>query len=91
MKSFSQKNHSLRTKLALIHLEQPVEQGILNAAITQLDKGEQEQAVLKDVKKHFKKLALTQDLSQKGLSLYTELQKPNVSIDTALSSMTWFP
>lgn len=71
-------------------MEQPVEQGILNAAITQLDKGEKEQAVLKDVKKQFKKLALTQDLSQKGLSLYTELQAPDKNIDTALSSMTWF-
>ncbi len=91
MKSFQQKNHSLRKKLASVHLEQPVEQGILNTAITQLDKGEKEQAVLKDMNRQFRQLALSKKLSQEGLALYTELQKPNVNVDTALSSMTWFP
>ncbi|GMA08400.1 hypothetical protein GCM10025886_15510 [Tetragenococcus halophilus subsp. flandriensis] len=91
MKVFSQQNHSLRNKLASVHLEQPVEQGILNTAIAQLDKGEKEQAVLKGVKKQFRQLALSKNLSQEGLFLYTELQKPNVNVDTALSSMTWFP
>lgn len=91
MKSFQQKNHSLRTKLASAHLGQPVEQSILNAAISQLDKGEKEQTVLKDINRQFRTLALSKNLSQEGLSLYTELQKPNRNMDTALSSMTWFP
>ncbi|MCF1685896.1 hypothetical protein LQF67_09970 [Tetragenococcus halophilus] len=91
MKSFQQKNLSLRNKLASVHLEQAVEQVILNTAIAQLDSGENEQAVLKDIKKQFRQLALSKNLFQEGLFLYTELQKLNVNVDTALSSMTWFP
>lgn len=72
-------------------MEQAVEQVILNTAIAQLDSGENEQAVLKDIKKQFRQLALSKNLFQEGLFLYTELQKLNVNVDTALSSMTWFP
>lgn len=90
MKPLHKKREPLRKKLETIHLEEAVEQNILNAAINQLDNGETEYAVLKDIKGQFRKLALNKKLSQQGLSLYTELQRPDLDVDTALSSMTWF-
>ncbi|MCF1618371.1 hypothetical protein LQF63_12115 [Tetragenococcus koreensis] len=86
----SHKKKTLREKLETARLEEPVEQGILNSAMERLDNGEKEWAVLKEMKVQFRKLALNQELSQKGLSLYTELQRPDPDVDMALSSITWF-
>ncbi|BAK95218.1 MULTISPECIES: hypothetical protein [Tetragenococcus] len=80
----------LRNRLEAIHLEETYEQEILNTAIEQLDNGENEFTVLKEIKAKFRKLVLNKKLSQKGLTLYTELHKPNIDVDTALSSNTWF-
>ncbi|GMA47333.1 hypothetical protein [Tetragenococcus muriaticus] len=83
-------SQSLRNKLEAIRLEENYEQEILNTAIKQLDNGENEFTILKEIKAKFRQLALNKKLSQKGVSLYTELQKPNIDVDTALSSITWF-
>jgi len=83
-------SQSLQSKLKAIRLEENYEQEILNTAVKQLDNGENEFIVLKDIKAKFGQLALNKKLSQKGVSLYTELQKPNIDVDTALSSITWF-
>lgn len=83
-------SQSLQSKLKAIRLEENYEEEILNTAIKQLDNGENEFTVLKEIKVNFRQLALNKKLSQKGVSLYTELQKPNLDVDTALSSITWF-
>lgn len=90
MNSSYKKRQPLRNKLESIYLEKTSEQEILNAAINKLDNGKKEFAVLNEVKAQFRKLALNKNLSQKRVSLYTELQKPNIDVDTALSSITWF-
>lgn len=80
----------LAEKLSSINLEEPVEQGIITTAIEQLNNGQKENFVIGAMKDKFRKLALNQNISQKGLNFYTELQKPNINIDTALASLTWF-
>ncbi|GBG93557.1 hypothetical protein LFYK43_00160 [Ligilactobacillus salitolerans] len=80
----------LAERLSLVSLEEPVEQEIITTAIEQLSSGQKENFVLGAMKDKFRKLALNQNISQKGLNFYTELQKPNIKVDTALSSSTWF-
>lgn len=84
------KQLTLVEKLSSISLEEPVEQGIITTAIEQLNNGQKENFVIGAMKNKFRKLALNQNISQKGLNFYTELQKPNINIDTALASLTWF-
>ncbi|MBN7273913.1 hypothetical protein GNF18_01830 [Ligilactobacillus pobuzihii] len=84
------KQLTLAEKLSSISLEEPVEQGIITAAIEQLNNGQKENFVVGAMKDKFRKLALNQNISQKGLNFYTELQKPNINVDTALASLTWF-
>lgn len=84
------KRLTLAEKLSLISLETPVEQGIITTAIEQLNNGQKENFVIGAMKDKFRKLALKQNISQKGLNFYTELQKPNINVDTALASLTWF-
>jgi len=90
MRSLNKKNQSLRKELENTYLENTIEQKILDSAIVRLNNGQKEKDVLKEVKSQFRELALNKKISQKGLSLYTELQRPNRDVDIALSSMTWF-
>ncbi|MBN7274803.1 hypothetical protein GNF18_06610 [Ligilactobacillus pobuzihii] len=84
------KQLTLAEKLSSISLEEPVKQEIITTAIEQLNNGQKENFVLGAVKDKFRKLALKQTIFLKGLNFYTELQKPNINVDTALASLTWF-
>lgn len=68
------------------------EQVYINKAIHQLtDEKQSEQVVARRLAKDFRSLALNQKLSEQGLKLFTELQKPNFAEDVArLSATMWF-
>ncbi|GMA69569.1 hypothetical protein GCM10025879_08150 [Leuconostoc litchii] len=68
------------------------EQVYINKAIHQLTEDKQsEQAVARSLAKDFRSLALKQKLSEQGLKMFTELQKPNFAEDIArLSTTMWF-
>ncbi|WP_273731595.1 hypothetical protein [Leuconostoc mesenteroides] len=68
------------------------EQVYINKAIHQLtDEKQSEQAVARGLAKDFRSLALNQKLSEQGLKLFTELQKPNFAEDVArLFATMWF-
>lgn len=67
------------------------EQVHINKAIHQLkDEHQSEQIVSRNLTKDFRSLALNQKLSEQGLKLFTDLQKPNFAEDVArLSALTW--
>ncbi|API72840.1 MULTISPECIES: hypothetical protein [Leuconostoc] len=67
------------------------EQVYINKAIHQLtDEKQSEQVVARGLAKDFRSLALNQKLSEQGLKLFTELQKPNFAEDVArLSATMW--
>lgn len=67
------------------------EQVYINKAIHQLtDEKQSEQVVARGLAKDFRLLALNQKLSEQGLKLFTELQKPNFAEDVArLSATMW--
>lgn len=81
---------ALVEKLSLINLEELVEQGIITTTIQQLKQGQNSNLVLRALKEKFNRLALTQITSKEGLKVYTELGKPSIKVDTAVSSSTWF-
>lgn len=68
------------------------EQVYINKAIHQLtDEKQSEQVIVRGLAKDFRSLALNQKLSEQGLKLFTELQKPNFAEDVArLSATMWF-
>lgn len=68
------------------------EQVYVNKAIHQLtDEKQNEQAVTRSLAQDFRSLALNQKLSEQGLKLFTELQKPNFAKDAVrLSATIWF-
>lgn len=67
------------------------EQVYINKAIHQLtDEKQSEQVIVRGLAKDFRSLALNQKLSEQGLKLFTELQKPNFAEDVArLSATMW--
>ncbi|WP_273950796.1 hypothetical protein [Leuconostoc mesenteroides] len=67
------------------------EQVYINKAINQLtDEKQSEQVIVRGLAKDFRSLALNQKLSEQGLKLFTELQKPNFAEDVArLSATMW--
>lgn len=77
--------------LKSIKLSLTAEQKIIDDTIKQLEnKSNNEYSVMSNMNQKFRKLASHNKLSQEGLELFTELQKPNFNEDVALSSMTWF-
>ncbi len=81
---------SLKEILEKVTLKNEAEQDLVNQAIVELDKGEYEPKVQKQLRDAFNKLVLQGKISKEGLSFFEELSKPNFDVDLALSSMTWF-
>ncbi|BAQ56502.1 hypothetical protein LBAT_0113 [Lactobacillus acetotolerans] len=85
------RKQSLREKLSNIHLANEAEQEIVNSAIANLDKKENPHIVLSNMEGQLRPLALKGKLSKEGLTLLTDLERPNFDQDVATSTMTWFP
>lgn len=86
----SKSKQNLKSKLEAVHLENSTEQDIITSALSDLSQGQKENVVLSNVKNQLRKLALNRELSDKGVDFYTKLARPNINVDTALSSMNWF-
>ncbi|CAM3057697.1 hypothetical protein LEGA110927_03585 [Leuconostoc gasicomitatum] len=84
------KQHDLLSYLETIHLDDSVEQAMVERAISQLKKKTYEHKVIVALAAEFRKLALEQQISKAGLALYMKLQKPNIEDDVGLTVGLWF-
>ncbi|WP_349551465.1 hypothetical protein [Leuconostoc pseudomesenteroides] len=88
--SILKKKQSMISYLSSIDLKSPIEQQLLQNAINKLEKKQDETRVANELGSALTRLALKQEISQQGLDLLTQLQKPNFASDFGRSVNLWF-
>ncbi|KRN07620.1 hypothetical protein FD15_GL000911 [Liquorilactobacillus sucicola DSM 21376 = JCM 15457] len=73
-----------------ITLSNPQEQVLIDSAINELYAKKNKAVVLSSLKREFGKLAMQQKLSAEGVKFLSKISRPNINVDIAKSSTTWF-
>lgn len=84
------KKQTFLSMLEGVTLSRPQEQALINSAIDELSDKKNTAIVLSSLKREFGKLAMQQKLSGEGVKFLLKISKPDINVDIAKSSTTWF-
>ena len=90
MRIFNKNKQSMSSYLSSIDLKNLTEKQLLQNAINQLEKKQDETRVANELGSTLTGLAIKQELSQQGLELLIQLQKPNFASDFGRNISLWF-